>query len=165
MGARLDSESNPLIAALAQINRLGFFTDQSQPGVPIEDGCGQRAFVSGYCSETLAAVVSAELLGSELVAIVIPPGGSSGGQVFVTVDEGKEFTWVGIAGTSFEAADEYLPDTSMTFASLLSQRWQLQIFDPRGAARTSCGISWFQPWRRPPLRRTAYKAVGNRWIS
>ncbi len=131
MGASPDSESSPLIAVLARINRLGFFTDQSQPGVPIEDGCGQRAFVSGYCSETMAAVVSAKLLGSELVAIVIPPGGSSGGQICVTVDDGEEFTWVGIAGTSYDAADEYFPDTNMTFASLLSERWQMQIFDAR----------------------------------
>lgn len=131
MGAGPDSESSPLLAALARINRLGFFTDQSQPGVPIVDGCGQRAFVSGYCSETMAAVVSAELLESELVVIVIPPGGSGGGQVCVTVDGGDEFSWVGIAGTSYEAADEYLPDTNMTFASLLSERWQMHVFDPR----------------------------------
>lgn len=48
---RLDAESEPLVPALAALNRAGYLTLASQPGTLAGvDGCEQRAFASGFCS-------------------------------------------------------------------------------------------------------------------
>lgn len=126
-----DEETTPLLETLAAINRLGYFTDQSQPGVAIADGCGQRAFVSGYCSETVAAVIASELLSTELVVITIPPSSAPAGQICVTIDGGEQSTWVGIAGSSHDIADQYFHETNERFAALLADSWQVHVFDPQ----------------------------------
>ena len=47
---RLDAESEPLVPALAALNRAGFLTLASQPGtLDGVDSCEQRAFASGFC--------------------------------------------------------------------------------------------------------------------
>jgi hypothetical protein len=129
--ARPDSETTPLLETLATINRLGYFTDQSQPGATIVDGCGQRAFVSGFCSETVAAIIGRELLSTDLVVITIPPVSAPAGQICVTIDGGDPFTWVGIAGSSHELADQYLSETNEKFAALIASSWQVHVFDPQ----------------------------------
>ena len=49
--AELDAESEPLVPALAALNRAGYLTLASQPGTLAGvDGCEQRAFASGFCS-------------------------------------------------------------------------------------------------------------------
>jgi len=48
--AALDAESEPLVPALAALNRAGYLTLASQPGtLRGVDGCEQRAFASGFC--------------------------------------------------------------------------------------------------------------------
>ncbi|MFF1382228.1 DUF6919 domain-containing protein [Arthrobacter sp. NPDC058288] len=51
-------ENGPMSEALAAINRLGFLTDDSQPGSEMSSGHGQRAFVTGRCTEQSAAIIS-----------------------------------------------------------------------------------------------------------
>ncbi|MET4539192.1 hypothetical protein ABIE37_000947 [Arthrobacter bambusae] len=128
--AQPDEESGPLLEALATINRWGLFTDQSQPGVAISDGCGQRAFITGFCSEDLAATIGSHLQGTDLVVITIPAFLEQSARVCVTIDGGEEFTWVGIAGASHEVAAQFREETNETLAIAMAECWQLHIFDP-----------------------------------
>ena len=53
--AALDGESEPLVPALAALNRAGCLTLASQPGtLRGVDGCEQRAFASGFCRASQA---------------------------------------------------------------------------------------------------------------
>jgi hypothetical protein len=58
-GCGPDEETAHLVPVLAAVNRAGYLTDQSQPGVPPEPGYDgaiwcQRAVVSGFASEDVA---------------------------------------------------------------------------------------------------------------
>lgn len=55
--AQPDAESEPLLVTLAKVNRLGLFTEQSQPGEATYNGSGQRAFVTGFCSADIASTI------------------------------------------------------------------------------------------------------------
>jgi hypothetical protein len=123
-------QSGPMSAALASINRLGFLTDDSQPGVDVSEGRGQRAFVTGRCTEQAAGVISAILVETQLVVLVFPPGESGSGQICVALDGSREFTWLGSSGGPSYASETYSDWTNETLAKTLSECWELQIFDP-----------------------------------
>jgi hypothetical protein len=60
--AQPDPETGPLIPLLATVNRAGFFTHQSQPGVARgDDGSAQRANVSGFASDGAFARLMTQL--------------------------------------------------------------------------------------------------------
>jgi Helix-turn-helix domain len=52
-----DPETEELVPMLAPLNRAGFVTTNSQPGVPAEDGSCQRAFIEGFCDDELASAI------------------------------------------------------------------------------------------------------------
>lgn len=123
-------EPGPMSGALASINRLGFLIDDSQPGVGMTEGYGQRAFVTGRCSEKAAPGISAALVETELVVLGFPPGESGSGQICVTLDGSREFTWLGRSGGPSYAHETYGDWTNETVARTLAECWELQIFDP-----------------------------------
>ncbi|ABK04561.1 hypothetical protein Arth_3183 [Arthrobacter sp. FB24] len=123
-------ENGPMSEALAAINRLGFLTDDSQPGAEMSGGHGQRAFVTGRCTEQSAAIISAVLVETDLVVLVFPPGESGTGQICVTLDGAREFTWLGSSGGPSYAHETYTDWTNETLAKSLAECWELQIFDP-----------------------------------
>lgn len=123
-------EPDPMSDTLADINRLGFLTDDSQPGVAISGGYGQRAFITGRCSEQSAAVISAVLVETELVVLVFPPGESGSGQICVTLEGAREFTWLGRSGGPSYALEAYSDWSNETLAKALADCFELQIFDP-----------------------------------
>jgi hypothetical protein len=123
-------ENGPLSQALAAINRLGFLTDDSQPGKDVAGGHGQRAFVTGRCSEQSAGIISAVLVGTDLVVLAFPPGESGSGQICVTLEGDREFTWLGGSGGPSYAHETYTDWTNDILAKSLAECWELQIFDP-----------------------------------
>lgn len=127
---RPDLETAAIAEDLAAINRHGFVTHESQPGIPPDDnGSAQRAYVTGYCDEATAAKVCAGLRDSELVVIQLAPRAVGDVSVAVTLDEGEEFSWLG-RGDSVEAASIYLERAGESLAALVRDAWELQIFDP-----------------------------------
>ena len=89
-----DPETEPLVGVLAQMNRLGLMTDSSQPGSPLENGSGQRAAVTGWCSTQVARKIITGTLGTDLVVMVDGPG-ATGTPVVVTISKNIEYTWFG----------------------------------------------------------------------
>lgn len=123
------AETHDLVPALARANRAGYVTTNSQPGQPLTGGSGQRAYVSGFCTEQLADKIRAAILGTDLIALVTPAGWENYIQIPVTIDDGAEFTWVG--GTYDEANIEhfYAQDCPSALPALLAA-WQVEVLDP-----------------------------------
>lgn len=68
-----DPETAPIAAVLALINRAGWVTEASQPGMALIDGSGQRAFVSLWCDCTVTPVLERAVIGTRLIMIAAPP--------------------------------------------------------------------------------------------
>jgi len=69
-----DPETTELIPTLARLNRAGYVTDCSQPGLPPTEGYdgrlwSQRAAVSGFADDATAARILAAVEGTGLVII------------------------------------------------------------------------------------------------
>lgn len=88
-------ETGPLIPHLARANRNGFVTVHSQPAVELTDGCGQRAFVGGFCAVHTVERIQAACLGTDLVVIATPPAWENPTRIAVSIVGGEDCTWVG----------------------------------------------------------------------
>lgn len=136
-----DAETLPIADSLAAINRAGFVTLNSQPGMlPADDGTGkvwrQRAFVDGFVGDPATVERLAELRKQGLGVVLIAPGergrdhvpvteyaeigGQSGYQVTVIGSEfpprDLQYTYGGIVGAKAYAA--------------LRKAWYLAVYDP-----------------------------------
>jgi hypothetical protein len=93
-GETLDEESEPLIDYLAALNRAGFLTDCSQPGLDAGPS-KQRAFVTGFASEAVAAHIEKLSVTTDLYVAVSRPSSINGCLMPVTIDVFKACTWAG----------------------------------------------------------------------
>lgn len=130
MAAQPAAETGPMSLELAAINRLGFLTSDSQPGEALVEGQGQRAYVTGYCSENTAGFLSAVLTGTNLVALWAPPGEPGAMQVCVSMDDYDEYTHLGRRGSREDTFEQYRYETNETLAAIIADSWELHIFDP-----------------------------------
>jgi hypothetical protein len=129
-GPSPDAETRDLVGVLAAANRAGYVTDFSQPGVPLAGGRGQRASVSGYCAEEAMARLSVISLPTDLVVITFPPGTESGGQVAVSLADGRECTWLGLPAGPADIDHDYGGDLSPAGLLALRNAWQVHLIDP-----------------------------------
>jgi Domain of unknown function (DUF6919) len=118
-----DDETQPLAAYLAAMNRRGYITDFSQPGIP----GGQRAAVSGFCEKPQAACLASLSLESDLVVVSEYPGGEATYEIIVTKDEGRAFTRITGAGVIVGGMPGFHLDTLLR----LTDCYYVSIFDPR----------------------------------
>ncbi len=123
-----DSESASLIPMLVRMNRSGFMTTSSQPGlIAVPEGSAQRAYVEGFCNEETAYKIQTALLYEELVVITFAPDCESDSSIAVTIDDGQPFTFLG--RWSVEEFNFYRngnPRLDMALDAALC----LQVFDP-----------------------------------
>jgi hypothetical protein len=124
-GAMVDSETEGLTGALAAINRAGLLTDNSQPGEEI-DGWAQRAWISGFATETVIDTLLAGCLDTDLLVLALPPGMAQGARVCISRDGQKESTWSG----AFEPLLELYFNGSEKLTSELVELWCVDIIDP-----------------------------------
>lgn len=125
-----DPESEPLLGVLAKLNRVGYFTEQSQPG-EIDGSWRQRAFVSGWAEPELVGAFMSVLDPTELVIVATPPSETRiTTQIVVTLDDARENTWLGAAHSTGDLRGMYGPHLSPDALEALCSAWQLQIFDP-----------------------------------
>lgn len=125
-------ETAPLLSDLARLNRVGFVTDGSQPGVPFDSkGSAQRAYVTGYCSESTAEKICSGLRSSDLVIMSFSPGSLGDGSIVVTLDEGIEYTWLGRRPDPGELLELYTDRAGPRLGALVESSWELQVFDPQ----------------------------------
>lgn len=129
--ADYDDETNPIAAALAELNRNGLFTKESQPG--IKDGAAaQRQYVTGFCSAATAGDLLALSTRTELVTIAHAPGEASSAAIPVTLDGSEVVT---VLGSSENPVDEeqiraWSDETNDSLALLLADSWYVEILDP-----------------------------------
>jgi len=89
-------ETRPLVPVLAPLNRAGYVTTNSQPGVALRAGSGQRAFVTGYCDDLSLRRLERAVRDTDLVLLAFRPDDRGGEPVVVTMRDGAEATWLGL---------------------------------------------------------------------
>lgn len=130
-----DPETGGLVHVLVSLNRAGFVTDFSQPGIPISaDGqWGQRASVSGYCDERVAEQITRRLDPTDLVVLRFDPFPGELGdrtQVAVTLDEGVAYTWQGFRLPAVEVSHQWGGYLSSDALEAIDAATELHILDP-----------------------------------
>lgn len=125
-----DEEASELVETLAGLNRAGFVTENSQPGIPLENGCAQRACVSGYCSGETAETLAFACLATDLLCLVAWPGTSSLLHVPVTMDDGRAFTWEGMSSTPDILVNQWAGVCSSDGVLAILEAWQVAVIDP-----------------------------------
>lgn len=126
-----DDETGAIAGELAQLNRNGLFTKESQPGV-LTEGHAQRGYVTGFCSAESAAALL-ELSGrTALVTVAHAPGENSQASIPVTVRDGEVVTVLG--SSEGPVGDDQLRDWSAeandSLALVLADSWYVEVFDP-----------------------------------
>jgi hypothetical protein len=126
-----DPETTPLLAMLASVNRAGFMTHQSQPGIPRDEhGSAQRANVSGFASDEAFARLVAAVATADLIITAGRAGQEFGPFFPITLDYGEEFTWDGLAINAEEISYHYGPYCRPEAVAELQRAWQVTIIDP-----------------------------------
>ncbi|MBT2248326.1 hypothetical protein JHV56_06400 [Arthrobacter sp. BHU FT2] len=129
--AGYDDETGPLAGPLAELNRSGLFTKESQPGI-VEGTAAQRQYVTGFCSASTAGDLLALSTRTDLVTVAHAPGESSSAAIPVTLDGTEVVT---VLGSSENPVDEeqikaWADETNDTLALLLADSWYVEILDP-----------------------------------
>jgi hypothetical protein len=129
-GAAPDEETAELVPVLAALNRAGFVTEFSQPGIPLANGSAQRAAIGGFCDDVMLLNLMAATFGTDLVMLRFASGDTGEGSVVVTVDELEEYTFLGRTEGSDDLKDGYGEDLSPAGLAALIGAWQVHLFDP-----------------------------------
>ncbi|MDE8588591.1 MULTISPECIES: DUF6919 domain-containing protein [unclassified Arthrobacter] len=129
--AAFDAETEPLAAPLAELNRSGLFTKESQPGI-LADGAAQRQYVTGFCSAETARSLLALSTRTELVTVVHAPGEASSAAIPVTLAGAEITTVLGSSENPVEEAQiqDWAGETNDALALLLADSWYVEILDP-----------------------------------
>lgn len=132
-GAGPDAETLPHVQELARLNRAGWWTDESQPGVS-EEVEAQRARIGGFCDRSTALRLRSALLPTELVVLAAPVDGDHDVRIAVSRSNRTEVTF-SVFPVSGELAthraleyEEHLPRQG--FAALLDA-WYVEVIDTR----------------------------------
>jgi len=138
-------ETRPLVPALAPLNRVGYVTTNSQPGVALRAGTGQRAFVTGCCDELSLRRLERAVRDTDLVLVAFRLDEGAGEPAVVTMRDGREATLVGRSASVDYIRREWDQDVTPARVAVRLGAWQLlsarmgQAFDapPQRARRTS----------------------------
>ncbi len=102
-------ETQRIASYLARINRAGFLTTDSQPGLPVKNKSGQRAYLCGYIEPSVAAELSARLIPTDLYFNEFQPfeplwrsGEVGEHRIIVTMSNGTPLTSVPNCNSSSE---------------------------------------------------------------
>jgi uncharacterized protein DUF6919 len=123
-------EIGELAPVLTALNRAGFVTDFSQTALRPNAGSARRAAVGGFCDESMRLKLARATATTDLVALWFPPAVKSAARVVVTLDAGKELTWLGSATAPDAIEYSYGADLSLDGLEALIDAWQVQVFDP-----------------------------------
>ncbi|NUT72453.1 hypothetical protein [Pseudarthrobacter sp. C4D7] len=131
LAAAFDAETVPLANALAELNRNGLFTKESQPGI-LGGGAAQRQYVTGFCGAETARGLLALSTRTELVTVAHAPGEESSAAIPVTL-AGTEIATV-LGSSENPVTDGQIRDwageTNDALALLLADSWYVEVLDP-----------------------------------
>lgn len=130
-GGGPDPETVALTPALAQLNRSGFVTVDSQPG-EIDERWAQRAAVSGYCEEDVAERLASISVRGDLVVISQPAGLDAAYQLPISRTRNYTFTIAcgSLAPTPEDAGSWPWPGLNPQMRVALRSAWYVDICDP-----------------------------------
>jgi len=135
-GECIDSETIPLRGTLAEFNRRGFLTMDSQPAQPLDEhGCGQRAYVMGYACEDLAKRIASLTENTDLLVLIFEPGVDNGHRIWARVHEFHPVTCVGgaIASTLLSLFEQTCGEAAMLS---LKSMWRVIVIDLQWGRKT-----------------------------
>jgi hypothetical protein len=127
-------ETAALIPVLAAANAAGYLTESSQPGVPLRDGSGQRAAVSGYAGDEVKSALAAITSGTRLLCTAQRSSAvrvSYASATVVTMDDGRPFTEFGARLPRKELRYFYGDACHADAAEAVCAAWQITIIDPQ----------------------------------
>ncbi|MEQ4520933.1 hypothetical protein ABLI39_16405 [Pseudarthrobacter sp. B907] len=127
----IDAETAPIAGLLAELNRNGLFTKESQPG--LLDGAGaQRAYVTGFCTSESAGRLLDLSARTEFVTVAHAPGEMSRASIPVTLQEAEIVTVLGTSESPIEAdqLQDWSAEANEALALVLAESWYVEIFDP-----------------------------------
>lgn len=130
--AAFDEETRSIAGQLAEINRSGLFTKESQPGLRTDAGNAQRQYVTGFCSVETAAELLDLSTRTELITVGHAPGEMSSSSIPVTLNQGVVVTVLGSSESPIEPAhvQDWADETNESLALLLADSWYVEILDP-----------------------------------
>jgi hypothetical protein len=127
------AETKALIPVLAAVNRAGYVTDDSQPGVPLHRGSGQRAAVSGFAGDGMRLALR-EM--ADATGLLVTSWRSSAVRtryacrVVVTARDGHPFTGYGAQESRADLHWMYGEDCHPGAVEALCAAWQVCVIDP-----------------------------------
>lgn len=126
-----DDETRPIAGQLAELNRNGLFTKESQPGV-LAERHAQRAYVTAFCSAESAAALLELSTRTGLVTVAHAPGEASSASIPVTLHEDAVVTVLGSSESPVgtEQLRDWSEEANETLALVLADSWYVEIFDP-----------------------------------
>lgn len=127
----IDAETAPIAGLLAELNRNGLFTKESQPG--LLDGAGaQRAYVTGFCTPESAGRLLDLSARTEFVTVAHAPGEMSRASIPVTLQVSEIVTVLGTSESPIEAdqLQDWSAEANEALALVLAESWYVEIFDP-----------------------------------
>lgn len=134
VGGPIDKETETIADQLAQINRLGLWTQESQPGEKSPDW-QQREFVHGLCGEATATMLEELSNRSELVTLSFWPGTPSFGQIPASCSPTQGATLHLGASSNFSEPNSdswqmLIQHTTKDLVLTAAGLREVQIFDP-----------------------------------
>lgn len=127
----IDEETRGIAARLAELNRNGLFTKESQPGV-LAEGHTQRAYLTAFCTTEAASALLQLSARSGLVTVAHAPGEASQASIPVTVQQDEVVTVLGSSETPVtpEQLNGWSEEANDALALVLADSWYVEIFDP-----------------------------------
>ncbi|MCU1531026.1 MAG: hypothetical protein JWO49_597 [Arthrobacter sp.] len=127
----IDDETTAIASQLAELNRNGLFTKESQPGL-LAGGLAQRAYVTAFCSAETASVLLQLSTRTSLVTVAHAPGEASSASIPVTLQQDAVVTVLGSSETPISADQlrDWSEEANETLALVLADAWYVEIFDP-----------------------------------
>ena len=126
-----DPETAPLVPVLAQLNRAGFVTVDSQPG-EIDGDWAQRAAVSGYCEQDVAERVASISVRQDLV--VVSHSAALDAPFELPVTRTGNYTFTVLCGGHVPTGGHFdswpWPDLHPELRAALLGAWSIHVCDP-----------------------------------
>jgi hypothetical protein len=127
----IDEETKGIAAQLAELNRNGLFTKESQPGV-LAEGHAQRAYLTAFCTTEAASALLLLSARTGLVTVAHAPGEASHASIPVTVQQDEVVTVLGSSESPVSPGqlDDWSEEANEALALVLADSWYVEIFDP-----------------------------------
>lgn len=127
----IDEETGAIAGELAELNRSGLFTRESQPGMLAAEHA-QRSYVTGFCSAEAASKLLDLSARTGLVTVAHAPGEAGQASIPVTLRDDEVVTVLGSgeAPIGDKQLSDWADEANEALALVLAESWYVEVFDP-----------------------------------